>query len=426
MAQQPADAFIQHTFVMTRPLATFLPLASGGRRGSQAADAASASAARAPAIGRQGRPCLPDAATPTPTPTATPTRRPGAPVVESIAPASAPQGAEVRVVIYGYFFDPGAVPYIGNVPLRDVEYLGPEPAPPNRWRLAATLPAGLAAGVYDVTVVNPGGLAGVLTNGFTVTSGATGTPTLTATRTTGTPTRTPTVSRTPSASATASPTGTGTPIATRTRTATPTRTLTPTRTGTPTRTLTPTRTSTPTRTATPTRTLTPTLTRTPSPTATGGWQTIFADGFEAAFPGDWQRYGNPGWGRTTCRSSAGSYSAWPAADGAGAVTPCVNNYPNNLNAWLIYGPFSLQGAAAAEVTFWRWQRSEAGYDLLRWMASVDGQNFYGIQDSGDSGGWVAETFDLSNVYTLGDLRGRSQVWVGFQFISDGDANDQGG
>jgi hypothetical protein len=429
MAQQPADAFVQHTFVMTRQLTTFLPLASGKPRGGQSG----ASAAEAPLFdfaqdrrfAPQGRPCLPEQTTPTPTPTATPTRPPGAPIVESIVPASAAWGAEARVIIYGYFFEPGASPYVGNVLLRDVEYLEPEPAPPNRWRLAATLSAGLAPGVYDVTVVNPGGQAGVLPNGFTITPGATPTPSATATapptgtgtRTTGTPTRTPTVSRTPSATATAS--RTVTPTVTRTRTATPTASHTPTPTVTQTRTAT--RTPSATATASPTRTPTPTRTLTP----TTGWQTIFADGFEAPFPGAWQRFGNPGWGRATCKSSAGSYSAWPAADGTGAVTPCVNNYPNNLNAWLIYGPFSLQDASAAEVTFRRWQRSEEGFDLLRWMASVDGDNFYGIQDSGDSGGWVAETFDLSNVYTLGDLRGRSQVWIGFQFLSDGDINDQG-
>ena len=172
---------------------------------------------------------------------------------------------------------------------------------------------------------------------------------------------------------------------------------------------------------------TPGATPTPTPTATPTqvWQTVYSDGFEGSFPGSWQRLGNPGWGRTSCKSAAGSYSVWPAADGTGAVTPCVDNYPNNLNAWLIYGPFSLQGATAAEMTFRRWQRSEEGFDFLSWLASIDGQHFYGVQDSGDTGGWASETFDLSDVYILGDLRGSPQVWIAFQFQSEADTNDVG-
>ncbi len=168
---------------------------------------------------------------------------------------------------------------------------------------------------------------------------------------------------------------------------------------------------------------TPTPTPTATPTQT--WQIVYSDGFEGSFPGPWQRVGNPGWGRTSCKAAAGSYSVWPAADGTGAVTPCVHNYPDNLSAWLIYGPFDLRGATAAELTFRRWQRSEAGYDYLWWMASVNGTNFSGVGTSGDSGGWVSETFDLSDVYLLGDLRGQPQVWIAFWFQSDADTNDVG-
>jgi len=107
------------------------------------------------------------------------------------------------------------------------------------------------------------------------------------------------------------------------------------------------------------------------------------------------------------------------------VAPCVNNYPDNLGAWLIYGPFSLQGATAAELTFQRWQRTEAGFDSLSWMASIDGEQFWGLWDSGATGGWVSETFDLSDVFTLGDLRGQPQVWVAFRFQSNADTNDLG-
>ncbi len=53
-----------------------------------------------------------------------------------------------------------------------------------------------------------------------------------------------------------------------------------------------------------------------------------------------------------------------------------------------------------------------------WGASINGQNFYGVSQRGDSGGWQATTFDLTNVYNIGNLLGQPQVWIAFQFFSD--------
>lgn len=240
------------------------------------------------------------------------------------------------------------------------------------------------------------------------------------------PTASPTVTETPIST----PTDTATPTEapTETPTVTPTETWTPTATATgtrpPTVTLTPSHTPTLTPSATPTPTRTPTPTLTPTPTS-DQWQVLFYDGFEGAFPGSWQQLGNPGWGPTNCKSAVGSHSAWPAADGTGAVRPCVDNYPNNLKAWLIYGPFSLVNAQAAEFSFRRWQQVEDGYDRLSWLASTDGSHFYGLMDSSDTGGWMDETMDLSAVYTLGDLRGQPQVWIALLFESDVDTGDAG-
>jgi len=160
----------------------------------------------------------------------------------------------------------------------------------------------------------------------------------------------------------------------------------------------------------------------------GAWQSVFHEDFEGAFPGAWQRTassGKPYWGRTDCRAYSGSRSVWPAAEGPGAVAPCVNTYPTNLNAFLKYGPFSLAGATAAELTFWRWQRIPADGDAFRYLASVDGTNFYGVASSGESEGWEQTAFDLSAVPVLGNLCGRSQVWIAFQMQSNGSGSDAG-
>jgi len=119
------------------------------------------------------------------------------------------------------------------------------------------------------------------------------------------------------------------------------------------------------------------------------------------------------------------YSLWAGAEGSGAGTPCTGNYPHNLNTWLVYGPFDLRGATAAEVTFQRWQRTQLNYDYFMWLASVDGQDYYGWRSSGDSQGWVQTVFDLSNVEPLGDLRGRPQVWLGFLMQSNADTSNAG-
>ena len=181
-------------------------------------------------------------------------------------------------------------------------------------------------------------------------------------------------------------------------------------------------------TAAPTETLTPMATRTATPTTTAEaeWQTVYADGFEGEFPGPWQRgSGAPTWARTDCRSQEGSSSIWPAGDREGAATPCVDNYPNDVNSWLVYGPFDLSGATAAQVTFQRWQRTESDYDFFEWRASVDGAKFYGWKSSGYSEGWGGVTFDLTDVGVLGNLCGEPQVWVAFVFTSDDSVTYEG-
>jgi hypothetical protein len=169
----------------------------------------------------------------------------------------------------------------------------------------------------------------------------------------------------------------------------------------------------------------PAVTPTPTATLEGGWRRLLVEGWEGDFPGAWTRYGNPGWGRVNCLTQADTHSVWPAAAGAGAVVACTSNYPNALNAWLVYGPFSLANANAAELSFQRWQRTQLDHDYLQWLASVDGDSFYGWQTSENSSGWASVTFDLSAVPTLGNLCGRSQVWVAFRMLSDAATSDQG-
>lgn len=156
------------------------------------------------------------------------------------------------------------------------------------------------------------------------------------------------------------------------------------------------------------------------------WQTILAEDFEGTFPGPWDVFDNrPGsgeyyWAPRSCRSFSGSSSGWVVGGGAdGSTLPCDAVYPQNVNSWMIYGPFSLADTTAAEMSFQKWVNSASEQDILFWGASTDGINFNGWQQWGDTDGWQEAALDLANVPGVGDLRGKTAVWVALAFISEG-------
>ncbi len=156
-----------------------------------------------------------------------------------------------------------------------------------------------------------------------------------------------------------------------------------------------------------------------------GWQNIMTDGFEGTFPGvKWQFYGNPTWGKDDYNPYSGSYSAFCAKGGTAGVNP-PNDYPNDMNAWMVYGPFSLADATDAELEYYLWLGAEEGYDAVYEMASTDGASFSDAGWTGFSGDWVDMSFDLTDVHTLGNLCGEPEVWIAFIFESDYMITDKG-
>jgi M6 family metalloprotease-like protein len=277
------------------------------------------------------------------------------------------------------------------------------------------------------------------------------TPTRTPTVATATPTRT----RTSTSTATV-PTRTPTPTATH-FTATPTRTPTitatvashqprmwlplilrafnpalvptPTATDPAATTVTPTATTAATATPTATATRTPTASRTPSATATPtrSWTPIIRETFEGSFPGTRWRVGDNNnavggdyfWAKSDCISIEGDYAGWAVGGGAdGATLPCGAEYPNSAESFMVYGPFSLVNATAAEVRASVFLNSEEDYDYFYVLASLDGSQFYGDKYSGEWNEWRAVRLDLSHVETLGNLLGQTNVWIGLVFQSD--------
>lgn len=160
----------------------------------------------------------------------------------------------------------------------------------------------------------------------------------------------------------------------------------------------------------------------------GEWITIFSDDFEGAFPGEWHVFDGDGdthgeyfWGKRDCRPYTGGHSAWAVGGGAdGSALACGSHYPDNAYSVMIYGPFSLEDATEAELRFVYWLNSERENDHLFVGASIGG-SFYGWIFS-DTRDWTLHTFDLTDVYTLGDLTGENQVWVAIAFTSDESTN----
>jgi len=155
------------------------------------------------------------------------------------------------------------------------------------------------------------------------------------------------------------------------------------------------------------------------------WTIITSQDFEGAFPGGWQvsddypGYGEYYWGKRNCRPYAGSYSGWAVGGGAnGSSLSCGSNYPNYAESWMVYGPFSLVGATAAEMRFRLWAQTELNFDGVCWMASINGTDFSGSCLTGTDTSWQERVLNLANVPNLGNLLGRSSVWVAFIFISD--------
>jgi hypothetical protein len=151
------------------------------------------------------------------------------------------------------------------------------------------------------------------------------------------------------------------------------------------------------------------------------WETILSDSFESDVLSNWVAdYPNGAspvtWGTTQCRSYAGNSSAWIM----GSIHPgCGSAYQSNMEAWMVYGPFSLRGAIAADVTFRYWINTESNVDKLAIGVSTDGYNFDGSSTSGSSNGWRQSTFDLNRPYgPAPNSAGSSSVWIAFVFSSD--------
>jgi Zn-dependent metalloprotease len=159
--------------------------------------------------------------------------------------------------------------------------------------------------------------------------------------------------------------------------------------------------------------------------------TIFSDGFEGSFPGLWAVYDSSGvgtqWGKSTAWAASGSASAWCAAGGT-YPQPSGGPYVNNMDTWMVYGPFSLASVVDAYMGFDMILNVEAGYDYVWWGLSIDGLNFYGFPVSTTTAEFpnpVHEVMNFRDITAISAL-GQSSVWIAFYFHSDASGSNYAG
>jgi hypothetical protein len=146
------------------------------------------------------------------------------------------------------------------------------------------------------------------------------------------------------------------------------------------------------------------------------WDILFYDGFEGIFPGSWLRFDTNGgsehlWGDTNYRWQYGAWSAWPAEDGTDGVHPSLG-YPNDVDSWLVTGPYDLSNMSDVFVGFGLWYNTEPSWDWIYFCASVEWPYFNCDYWSGYSDGW------LDMAYWLTSYAGYSDVYFAWYFYSD--------
>ncbi len=120
------------------------------------------------------------------------------------------------------------------------------------------------------------------------------------------------------------------------------------------------------------------------------------------------------WDDDNLRAFGGSlWAVWPARGGSNGIDPIISTtYPKNMNTWMIYGPFDLSNAKSAQISFVLWRHIEIYFDTLFFGVSGDKNTFDGWDWDGDVD-WESISNGLDNY--LGD----PDVWIAWQFVSDG-------
>jgi hypothetical protein len=170
---------------------------------------------------------------------------------------------------------------------------------------------------------------------------------------------------------------------------------------------------------------------------------ITSQDFEGDFPPPgslWQRADGNGasageylWDDVPCypqEEMGGIRSAWPGDNGANGLQLGTSDcgtvtYPDSMDSWLVYGPFSLVGARSASLDFYFRIISQScdpidDCDFLFWGASTNAAQFRGDFAAGT---YTSGPFNNGHNFAsldLSYLAGEPNVWIAIVFASNND------
>ena len=160
-------------------------------------------------------------------------------------------------------------------------------------------------------------------------------------------------------------------------------------------------------------------------TGESGWNLVFSETFTTALDSNvWSAIDNDGDTNGEYYWSTGVYSSTTITDTIaraisggvdGMVLAETEGYPDNVDSWLILGPFSTAGVDRATITFDYWFDA-ALLDYFGVAVSTDGVTYSGDQQSGGLPGWHSVS------YSLNDFVGQETVYVAFTFKTDASGN----
>lgn len=124
------------------------------------------------------------------------------------------------------------------------------------------------------------------------------------------------------------------------------------------------------------------------------------------------------WDSHTYKYHTGARAIWPARGGDGRIpVPGYDDYFNNMNTRMTYGPFDLSDARQAEVRFWLWIDTQPTYDYLALEVSTtsSGSGFQEIARwSGSATSWQEQVI----LIPLDNRLDYSSVWIAWRFYSN--------
>jgi len=143
-------------------------------------------------------------------------------------------------------------------------------------------------------------------------------------------------------------------------------------------------------------------------------ESVFSDDMESGTNG-WTTGGSPNtWAQTTSDSHSPTHSWTDSPSG---------NYGNNANNWVRSPAIDLSGKVETQLSFWHRYNTESGWDYAYPEYSINGgttwQSFFPDGYTGNSGGWLSETFDAVALDNKADVRIRFRLTSDGGVIADG-------